>query len=360
MDLLSIMVFLQESQRGVSSPLVRRKVLCLQQSLNCCIMSHLTLNQRYQIWALRHEKPAEIARKIGKHRSVVCRELARNAPIRAEYKPQTAHQTYQQRKAKNAQKATSAMYKAIADGLQKEWSPDQINGRSQIEGQPMLSRAAIYNHIWRDQRQGGSLYKHLRHASKPYRKRYGKPDGRTKAAKRASKPSIDQRPAIVDTKTRFGDWELDTVIGPEHKGVLVTITERSSNYLLMKRVPNKSAKEVRKAITASLRESGLPVRTLTSDNGTEFADYEEIASDLKADFYFAHPYHAWERGANEHNNKLIRQFIPKKMDFSQMPPEEVKIYQERINDRPRKKLNYSTPNEHIKIILSTQFVAFQT
>lgn len=155
-------------------------------------MSHLTLDQRYQIWALRNEKPAEIARKIGKHRSVVCRELARNAPIRVEYKPKTAHQTYQQRKAKNAQKATPAMYLAIKSGLQKEWSPDQINGRSNLEGQPMLSTAAIYTHIWHDQRQGGELYKHLRHANKPYRKRYGKPDGRTKAAKRASKPSIDR------------------------------------------------------------------------------------------------------------------------------------------------------------------------
>ena len=328
-------------------------------------MSHLTLDQRYQIWALRHEKPAQIARKIGKHRSVVCRELARNAPIRAEYKPKVAHQIYQQRKAKNAQKATSAMYQAIRNGLQNEWSPDQISGRSNLQGQPMLSTAAIYTHIWRDQRQGGELYKHLRHAHKPYRKRYGKPDGRTKTAKRASKPSIDQRPAIVDAKSRFGDWELDTVIGANHKGVLVTITERSSNYLLMKRVPDKSAQEVRKAISVSLQESGLPVHTLTSDNGTEFADYEGIASDLKADFYFAHPYHACgpplrERGANEHNNKLIRQFIPKKMNFSQMPPEEVKTYQERINDRPRKKLNYFTPNEHIKIILSTPFVAFQT
>ena len=359
MDLLPIIVFLQEYQRGVSSPSVRRKMLCLQQSPNCCTMSHLTLDQRYQIWALRHEKPAEIARKIGKHRSVVCRELAR-APSPVEYKPKTAHQTYQQRKAKNAQKATPAMYQAIRSGLHNEWSPDQISGRSNLQGQPMLSRAAIYSHIWRDQRQGGDLYKHLRHANKPYRKRYGKPDGRTKAAKRASKPSIDQRPAIVEAKSRFGDWELDTVIGSNHKGVLVTITERSSNYLLMRRTSDKSAQEVRKAITASLQESGLPVHTLTSDNGTEFADYEGIASDLKAAFYFAHPYHAWERGANEHNNKLIRQFIPKKIDFSQMPPEEVKTYQDRINDRPRKKLNYSTPNEHIKIILSTPFVAFQT
>jgi IS30 family transposase len=158
---------------------------------------------------------------------------------------------------------------------------------------------------------------------------------------------------------------LDTVIGPNHKGVLVTLTERSSNYLLMKRVDDKSARNTRLAIISCLKESGLPVHTLTSDNGTEFAEYEQVARALKASFYFAHPYHAWERGANEHNNKLIRQFIPKKMNFSQMGHQEVKPIQNASMTDPARtgspeRLNYSTPNEHIKSILSTPIVAFQT
>jgi transposase, IS30 family len=328
-------------------------------------MSHLTLSQRYQIAPLRHRndgpaQPAQIAQRIGKHRSVVTRELARNATSVADYQPQTAQKACQQRRPKNATKTTPVIIETIQEGMQKQWSPDQIRGRCRQNNQPMLSVAAIYKHIWRDQQQGGTLYTNLRHASKPYRKRYGKSDGRTKAAKRAAKPSIDNRPDIVAQKTRFGDWELDTVIGANHQGVLVTITERTTNYLLMRRVDDKSAEKTRQAIIDLLRQSGLPVHTLTSDNGTEFADYEEIAQALKTDFYFAHPYHAWERGANEHNNKLIRQFIPKKMNFSQMGPKEVHTYQNRINDRPRKKLNYSTPNEHIKSILSTPIVAFQT
>lgn len=323
-------------------------------------MPQLTLGQRYQIWAYRHLKPAEIARKIDKHRSVITREIARSGSTLADYNPQQAHKGACQRKAANATKATAATHQTIAEGLAKEWSPDQIKGRCQQQGQPMLCRAAIYNHIWRDHRQGGSLFKGLRHASRPYRKRYGKPDGRTKAAKAAARPSIEDRPAIVDQKARFGDWELDTVVGPEHKGVLVTITERSSNYLLIRRVDDKSARQVRQAIVTCLKESGLPVHTLTSDNGTEFADYQQVAKALQADFFFAHPYHAWERGAKEHNNKLIRQYIPKKMDFSHMSHKQVREYQERINDRPRKKLNYFTPNEQVKSIFSTQFVAFQT
>ena len=214
----------------------------------------------------------------------------------------------------------------------------------------MLNRAAIYAHIWRDQRAGGQMYKNLRHANRPYRKRDGKPDGRGKVAKRAAKLSIDQRPAVVAEKSRFGDWELDTVLGPAQQGVLVAITERSSNYLLIKLVYNKSAAQTRQAVIGCLRQSGLPVYTLTSDNGTEFADYEQMAKGLNTQCYFAHPYHAWERGANEHNNKLIRQYLPKKQDFSQMGPEQINTCQERLNDRPRKKLNYSTPNEYLKAL----------
>lgn len=153
------------------------------------------------------------------------------------------------------------------------------------------------------------------------------------------------------------------MVGPQRKGVLVTITERSTNFLLIRRVDNKSASQVCQAITACLKESGLPANTLTSDNGTEFADYRQVARSLKADFFSAHPYHAWERGgcrANEHNNKLIRQYIPKKIDFSNTSHKQIGQYQERINDRPRKKLNYFTPNELVKSIYLTQFVTFQT
>lgn len=252
------------------------------------------------------------------------------------------------------------MIQTIDQGLNRQWSPDQIKDRCEQTNQPMLCTASIYHYIWRDEAQGGLLYTNLRHASRPYRKRYGKPDRRTKAARRAAKPSIDDRPEVVARKSRFGDWELDTVIGANHKGVLVTLTERTTNLLLMRRIDDKSSQKTQEAIVDMLRKSGLPVRTLTSDNGTEFADYQPIAQALRANFYVAHPYHAWERGANEHNNKLIRQFIPKKLDFSQMPAWAVADYQNRINDRPRKKLNYSTPNEHVQFILLTPIVASQT
>ena len=141
--------------------------------LHFILESKQLLSQRYQIGSLCHLKPAEIARRIGKHRSVVTRELARNGPTRQAYQPQTAHQRAAQRKKANALKTTPALVATITEGLAQQWSPDQITGRCQQQGQPMLSRAAIYAIIWRDQRQGGQLYKDLRHANRPDRKRYG-------------------------------------------------------------------------------------------------------------------------------------------------------------------------------------------
>lgn len=207
LSLLPYFALFTENQRGDIPSLARCKWLCLQQSPNCCTMSHLTLTQRYQIGALRHLKPAQIALRIGKHRSVVTRELARNAKSVAHYQPQTAQKNYQRRRAKNAQKASPAIYQTIRDGMSQQWSPQQIWGRCQKTSQPMVSTSAIYNYIWRDYQQGGTLYTHLRHANKPFRKTYGKPDGRSKANKKIVKPSIDDRPTVVNEKRRFGDWD---------------------------------------------------------------------------------------------------------------------------------------------------------
>ncbi|QMW04328.1 hypothetical protein [Spirosoma foliorum] len=156
------------------------------------LLHHVPFNtpQRYQIGALRHLKPAQIARRIGKYRSVVTRQLARNANSIIDYQPQTVHKAYLNRRPKNATKATPTIYQTIQIGLSQQWSPEQIQGRCQQTGQSMLFTSTIYNYIWYDYRQGGTLYKHLRHAHKPYRKRYGKPDGRRKAVKQVNRPGI--------------------------------------------------------------------------------------------------------------------------------------------------------------------------
>ena len=171
-----------------------------------------------------------------------------------------------------------------------------------------ISHERIYQHVWRDKRRGGDLWKNLRHNGKKYNKRKGVPAGRGCIPNRVD---IAQRPAIVDQKTRIGDWEIDTIIGAGHRGVLVTAVERMSKYTLIAVVANKSSLLVTQALIQRLAVFTGKVLTITADNGKEFAGHAELAATLVANVYFATPYHSWERGLNEHTNGLIRQYFPK-------------------------------------------------
>ncbi len=157
--------------------------------------------------------------------------------------------------------------------------------------------------------------------------------------------SIDERPAIVEEKTRAGDWELDTIIGKNHKQAIVTMTERARRLTYLCKVETKDAKSVEDAIVRTLKKTGLPVLTLTADNGREFGNHENIARRLKADFYFAHPYSSWERGANENSNGLVRQYFPKGCEFTAIENKDLRRVERRLNNRPRKCLDMKTPNE---------------
>ena len=190
-------------------------------------------------------------------------------------------------------------------------------------------------------RAGGTLYTHLR-CRKQRRKRYGS------YARRGRLPncrSIAERPRIVDAKCRLGDWEADTIIGKNHQGAIVTLTERKSKLLLMQQVADKSATGVAQAMTTLLGAVADKVHTITADNGREFAHQQAIAEKLRADCYFAHPYSSWERGLNENANGLVRQYFPKHCDFTKITDTEVKRAQQRLNSRPRKSLSYQTPHQ---------------
>ena len=306
--------------------------------------SHLTLDQRYTI---QHQKEAgktqaSIAIQIGKHRSVVCRELKRNQNSAGRYKAQQAAQLCEIRKErlKRPRKLTAEMEKEIRKALTEEqWSPEQIKGRSAKEGRKMVSHERIYQLIRKDKQQGGELYKHTRHRLK-HRKR---PVGGKKIVIK-DKVSIDDRPAIIDAKMRFGDWEIDTIIGQENKGAIVTIVERQTGFLFMKKLPEgKGAKGLADIVIDMLLPYKHVVHSITSDNGTEFAEHKSITKKLNADFFFAHPYSSWERGLNENTNKLIRQYIPKKQTFNHYNEQTIKDIQYKINRRPRKKLLFNNP-----------------
>lgn len=228
------------------------------------------------------------------------------------------------------------------DYLKQDFSPEQIVGRAAIEGKEVVSHERIYQYIWKDKRAGGKLYKHLRNKGKKYRKRIHSKDNRGIIINRID---ISKRPKVVDNKERIGDLEIDLVIGKDHKGALLTINDRATGLLFMGKIDSKESKAVTDKTIELLEEWKPLLHTITSDNGKEFANHREISEKLDIDYYFAKPYHSWERGANENLNGLVRQYFPKKTNFEAITQEQINKVVNILNNRPRKRFDYKTPNE---------------
>jgi IS30 family transposase len=306
----------------------------------------LTQEQRYHIYALHKigQTQEVIASEIGAHKSTISRELSRNQSLRG-YRPQQAHELAMVRShgSTKAIKMTKPLQHLIEEKLSLyQWSPEQISGWLSLQGKVSISHERIYLHVLEDKQQGDTLYQHLRQSHKKQKKRYGKTDTRGVIPNRRF---IDDRPKSVDTKKRYGDWEADTIIGKNHKGAIVTLVERKSQFVLMKRLASKTADLTSNAVEHLLKPIKHLCHTITQDNGKEFAAHERIASSLDASLYFAHPYRSWERGLNEQVNGLIRQYLPKKTDFSTVSDEDVLMIMDKLNNRPRKLLGYRTPIE---------------
>lgn len=301
----------------------------------------LTLEQRYQIYALLKAglNLVQIAGNIGVNKSTVSRELKRNVSQRG-YRPQFADRTACHRRREKAKPRISGeCWAEIEADIRSELSPEQISGKLALNGGQTVSHEWIYQHIYRDKANGGSLFTHLR-CQKKRRKRYG---SYSKRGQLVNQVSIDERPAIVDQKSRIGDWEVDTVIGKGHHQAIVSMVERKSKLLRMRKIDQKTGTLTRQAICQELKD--LIVETISSDNGREFNEHEIIAAFLGADFYFCHPYSSWERGAGENTNGLIRQYFPKQMKFDMITDEQIKFVEDKLNNRPRKTLGFLTPNE---------------
>ena len=313
----------------------------------------LTQAHRYQISVLRKAKHtlAEIAEVVGTHQSSVSREQKRNRGQRG-YRPQQAQELALARRQKSVSRITAKNWTLVEKLLKQDWSPEQISGRLKKEQGLTISHEWIYQHVLADQRAGGDLYKHLR-CQKKRRKRYGKYDRRGKLP---NCHSIEERPAVANTRKRLGDWEVDTIMGRQYQQAMVTLTERKSRLTFVSKVKRRAAALVRKSICQLLLPVKDKVYTLTSDHGKEFADHQQIAETLNLKFYFAHPYAAWERGTNENTNGLLRQYFPKKSDFQAVSNKEIKQAWSRLNFRPRKSLRFKTPFEvfyHTSVALTT-------
>jgi len=308
---------------------------------------HLDRDQRCQLDTLkgRGDPLVIVAQVLGVHRSSTYRELKRNTGKRG-YRHKQADEKARQRR-NTACQAKKKMIPAIAaiieEKLRLQWSPVQISGWLKKNGYAKaVSHETIYQHIWQDKRNGGSLYKELRHHGKKYNKRSKGTAGRGCIPNRID---IKERPPIVEQKSRLGDWELDTIIGAGQSGAIVSMVERASKLTKLAKVSRKTAEETEAALVEKLNPVREFVYTLTSDNGKEFANHQTVGSALEADFYFATPYHSWERGLNEHTNGLVRQYFPKSQRFDQVSDDDLKKVEGLLNNRPRKILNFSTPQE---------------
>lgn len=302
----------------------------------------LTLEQRYQIYAFLKAgySKTDIAKQIGVDKSTITRELRRNVSGRG-YRPQFAHrQTLARRVAKVKLRISQETQAEVEDKLiNDQWSPEQISGRRALDHLQKVSVEWIYQHIYKDKQAGGELYKHLR-CQKKRRSRYG---SYTKRGGLKNQVSIEQRSSIVDEKRRIGDWEVDTIIGKNHQGAIVTMSDRFSKLTKIENISHKSGELTSQAIVSKL--SNLMVETITSDNGKEFSEHEWIAEKLQAKFYFCHPYSSCERGLNENTNGLLRQYFPKKTEFAKLTDGQIQKVEDKLNNRPRKTLGYQTPLE---------------
>ena len=308
----------------------------------------ITKEQRIKIDVLLKAgcKATFIAKQLQIHRSSIYRELKRNKTKTGKYNATLAQELSEEKKDRfsNNRSFTFSMEKFIIEKLSKEqWSPEQISGYCKENNITMVSHERIYQFIYQNKANGGLLYKHLRVASKMYRKRYG--SGKNKRGIIKDKVSIDDRLDCINKKERVGDWEIDTIVGKNNKGAIVTIAERATAFVLIAKLNGKNAQELAEAVVKLMMPFKDLVLSITSDNGTEFAMHKYISKKLDALFYFAHPYSSWERGLNEYTNRLIRQYIPKKTDFNTINHLYIYEITMKLNRRPRKKLNYKTPGK---------------
>jgi IS30 family transposase len=326
-------------------------------------MSHLTQEQRYTIEVLNKENYSQtaIAARINKHKSVVCRELQRNCDKRnGQYRAALAHRRCEKRHSDKNKKIyfTHAVKDYVVKYLKEDFSPEQIVGFAQDEGVKCVCIERIYQFIWADKKAGGDLYIHLRTQGKRYRKRGASKDKRGQIVGRVG---IEKRPAVVDKKERIGDLEIDLVVGKDHKGALLTVNDRATGLAKIVKVDSKDSTVVKDALVKLLYDFKPFLQTITSDNGKEFAQHAQIAKELEVDYYFARPYHSWERGANENMNGLIRQYFPKGMSFENITIEQVQNAENKLNNRPRKRFGFKSPNYiHLQKLKQLEKVAFIT
>ena len=320
---------------------------------------HLTIEEREKIqlglWAKKSIRL--IAKEIGRPPSAVCREMKRNIKTSTnKYNPRVSHErallkrTYRGRK---LHLKTGFIRRYVVAGLRKGFSPEQISGRLTLEHpKEKISHEAIYQYIYSQVHRNGygnmkPGYHDLRRYLKRRHKRRGQRGRRgVQRVFRPWGPSIDDRPKEIETRQTVGHWETDSVISRKSKVGLNTLVERKTGLVFITKIKNSKSLTTTEAVVERL--GSLPqytCRTVTSDNGHENFSYDRTMKELNILWFFAHPYHSWERGTNENTNGLIRWYFPKGTDFATISDESISAVETALNNRPRKRLGWRTPLE---------------
>lgn len=305
--------------------------------------TQLGLDERYQIYELLHRgwSIAAVAEWMRRSRSTIYRELKRNRGNKGWRPRQAWEKALARRAGKTGPRLQPAVWQEVERLLRDDWSPEQIADRFRLENNVGISHEWIYQYVYRDRRSGGDLYRHLRQ-QKPRRKRLGK-YGRRSYLKNTR--SIEDRPKGADSRRWFGHWEGDTIVGKGQQGAILTLVERKARYTRLCHVPTRHSDGVRDKVRELLAPIQHRVKTITYDNGREFAAHQDMEQQLEAKVYFAHPYASWERGTNENTNGLLRQYFPKKRSLAAVSAQEIAQAEHRLNHRPRKCLGFRTPHE---------------
>jgi len=308
--------------------------------------TQLTLDDRINIYIFLQQQISitKIAEKLKRDKSTISREISRNSGLRG-YRYKQAHTFSLVRKmnSKKNVRLTISLQRLIERKLKIKWSPEQISNWMRVNNFGSISHETIYKMIAFDKELGGTLHAFLRQSNRKRRKVYS--SGKIKKGSIKNRISITERPEVVNQQARIGDFEGDTIVGKNHQGSIVSLVDRKSLYLKMEILPDRTSDSVSSAISKILDPLKERVHTITFDNGKEFASHENIAEALDVKIFFADPYSFWQRGINENMNGLIRQYFPKKTDFSKITRKEIARIEHEINNRPRKKLGYKTPHQ---------------
>lgn len=329
----------------------------------------LTVEQRYQIEAFIQAgfNQTKIANQLGVHRSTICRELKRSIPKRGrgsgKYCASNAERKTRNRHKEKHKKVllTFDLKRVIFDKMTLDkWSPELISKRWKLEGKTTVSHETIYKWIWeskhtnkKENRPFKTLYRELKHGKRRQKR------GNIKDTRGAilSRNHISERPTVVEQRKRIGDLEADLMMGKDHKSALLVLTDRTTLITMIDKLEGKTSSEVTYKIIERLsRFNSSYIKTITFDNGKEFAGHDQIAEKFNVKTYFTTPYTSQEKGTVENRIGVIRRFFPKKTDLRNITNKEIKQVELSINNRPIRKFNYLSPIETLK----NKFVALMT